>query len=209
MRRMPIIAGLLAVVASTVSCGDVVREGRSPVYLVIDSLEGAQGNHPGTFGSPLLSDVITNVTSPPPCTAAAPCPTVFNDIGQVRLRSSLKNLGETPGQAFAPTANNDVTITRYHVEFVRADGRNTPGIDVPYAFDGSATGTVQANGTLTMPFEIVRHTAKGETPLVQLIVSPTVISTIANVTFYGRDAVGNEISVTGSLTVNFGNFGDQ
>ena len=34
------------------------------------------------------------------------------------------------------------------------------------------------------------------------------ISTIAEVTFYGRDQAGNEISVTGLLSINFGDFGD-
>jgi hypothetical protein len=55
---------------------------------------------------------------------------------------------------------------------------------------------------------MVRHVAKEESPLVQLIRNPQIISTIAHVTFYGRDAVGNEISVTGSIGIEFGNFGD-
>ena len=38
--------------------------------------------------------------------------------------------------------NNFITVTRYHVEFRRTDGRNTPGVDVPYAFDGAGTVTV-------------------------------------------------------------------
>ena len=35
------------------------------------------------------------------------------------------------------------------------------------------------------------------------------INAIADVTFYGRDQVGNDISVTGSISIEFGNFGDQ
>ncbi|MCK7469888.1 MAG: hypothetical protein MZU95_03085 [Desulfomicrobium escambiense] len=46
----------------------------------------------------------------------------------------------------APTPVNSVTVTRYHVAFKRSDGRNTPGVDVPYAFDGAATGTIGADG---------------------------------------------------------------
>jgi hypothetical protein len=60
-----------------------------------------------------------------------------------------------------------------------------------------------------LTFEMVRHVAKQESPLVQLIRNPQTISTLAHVTFYGRDLVGNEISVTGTLHVEFGNFGDQ
>ena len=70
------------------------------------------------------------------------------------------------------------------------------------------TGTVAGTAATTLNFEIVRHVAKQESPLVQLIRSPQIISAIARVTFYGRDTVGNEVAVTGSILVEFGNFGD-
>jgi hypothetical protein len=198
--RLVVVAALST---ATVSCGDVVRQGRAPVMLVIDQLQGSSGNTtPGPFGSPLVSDVLTNVTTPAPCTVQAPCPTVFNDVGQVVLRAVPKN------HLLEPTSNNGVTITRYRVVYKRTDGRATPGVDVPYAFDGGATGTVQPNGTLTLAFEVVRHVAKGESPLAQLRDNPTVITTIAEITFYGQDQVGNDISVTGLLQIDFGNFGN-
>jgi hypothetical protein len=34
------------------------------------------------------------------------------------------------------------------------------------------------------------------------------ISTIADITFYGRDQVGNDVSITGSISVNFSDWGD-
>jgi hypothetical protein len=34
------------------------------------------------------------------------------------------------------------------------------------------------------------------------------ISTIAEVTFYGRDLAGNDIEATGTIQVNFGDFVD-
>ena len=196
-----------AILAST-SCGDVVRQGRAPVYLVINSLEAKRGgSQSGDASGTLLSDVLTNVTTPDPCKPTAPCPTVFDDVGTVTLRASLKDVGTTANPA-AATTNNDVTITRYRVVYRRADGRNTEGVDVPYSFDGAVTGTIPVNGTLQLGFEIVRHVAKEETPLIQLITSPKIISTIADVTFYGRDQVGNEVNVTGSILIDFGNFGD-
>ena len=79
---------------------------------------------------------------------------------------------------------------------------------MPYAFDGGATGTIAGTGTLSLGFELVRSVAKQESPLIQLTTNPTVLGTIANVTFYGFDQAGNQISVTGSLTVDFANFGD-
>jgi hypothetical protein len=109
----------------------------------------------------------------------------------------------------SPSANNQVTITRYHVQFIRSDGHNVEGVDVPYAFDGAATVTIAAGATGTMPFELVSVSAKQEAPLVQLKTNPIEISTLAQVTFYGQDVVGNAIQATASLSVNFANFGDQ
>ena len=59
-----------------------------------------------------------------------------------------------------------------------------------------------------MGFTLVRNIAKQESPLVQLISSPNVISAIADITFYGHDQVGNQLNQTGSIDVAFANFGD-
>jgi hypothetical protein len=123
------------------------------------------------------------------------------------LRLSPKDIGPV-GAPTAPSSNNEVTVTRVHVEYRRTDGRNIQGVDIPYAFDTAATGTVPATGTLTLGFVLVRNTAKQEAPLVQLETNGIIISTIADVTLYGRDQVGNDISATGSIGIAFGNFGD-
>jgi hypothetical protein len=207
MRNVFRLVGLALVAAGATSCGDVVREGSSPVYLVIDTLAASRGGSSSALASSnLLSDVITNAISPPPCSTSAPCPTVFDDTGTVTLRAPLKDIGgATP---LVPTSNNEVTITRYTVEYVRTDGRNAPGVDVPYPIDGAVTGTIQAGGTLSVGFEIVRHNAKQEAPLAELRTSPNIIVTNAKVTFYGRDRVGNSVTVSGQIQINFGNFGD-
>ena len=207
MNRFVTTIALGALVASTVSCGDVVRSGKSPSFLVIDLLQGQRGGATGSLGVPLLSDVLTIKTSPAPCTTDTPCPTYFNDTGQVVLRLVPKDIGNAAVSA-APSTNNEVTISRYRVVYKRADGRNTPGLDVPYPWDGAATGTVQIGASLTLGFELVRHSAKQEAPLAGLVFSPTIITTITEVTFYGQDRVGNEVSVTGTIQIDFGNFGD-
>jgi len=113
-----------------------------------------------------------------------------------------------PIAANAPSALNDVTFTHYHVVYRRTDGRNTPGVDVPYAFDSAATFTVSTTNT-TASFELVRHVAKEEAPLASLFVNNAVlITTIADVTFYGKDQAGKNVSVTGSIQVTFGDFAD-
>jgi hypothetical protein len=196
MRQFISLGVLAAVGAGAASCGTVSRTGSSPVYLIVDSMTASQGGAPGSSvvggnGTFLQSDVITNGS-------------VFDDTGTVVLRTAMKDVTGT----FAPSTNNDVTISRYHVSYRRADGQNTQGVDVPYGFDGAVTGTIPAGGTLTLGFELVRHDAKMEPPLAALVNNPQIITTIADVTFYGRDTVGNDINTTGSIQVDFGNFAD-
>jgi hypothetical protein len=206
MRNLKRFLALVALGATATSCGDVVRNGRAPSYLVIDSLQGIRGAATtGTPASTLISDVITNVIAPAPCAQDNPCPTIFGDEGEATMHIALKDPG-TATNPSTPTEVNAITITRYHVEYIRADGHNTPGIDVPYGFDGAVTVTVSA--ATTFGFQLVRVAAKQETPLVQLKVSKSVITTIARVTFYGRDQAGNEVTATGSIQVDFGNYGD-
>jgi hypothetical protein len=201
------LAGAAMCALAVSGCGDVARSGRAPAQVVIEALTAASGAEPQEFFGNLSSDVITNRTQPAPCSPTSPCPTVFNDLGQVQMSLVLRNPGQ-PGLPSAATPLNAVTMNRYRVEYRRTDGRNVPGVDVPYAFDSAATFTVPATGSVTGVFELVRNTAKMEAPLRELTVQPHVLSTIATVTFYGRDQAGNEVSATGQIGVSFGNFGD-
>lgn len=198
IRSVIVFVSLMAVVTATTSCGDVVRSSRSPVMLVMNSLSGGT-----TPAATLLSDVVGSRTSPDPCSTTSPCPTVFNDPGTATLTVVMKDATVTP------SSNNRVTINRYRVEFRRADGRNTPGVDVPHPFDGAVTLTIPVGSIGSTGFELVRLTAKEESPLVQLVVNPNIISTIATVTFFGQDLVGNDVSATGQILIEFGNFADK
>jgi hypothetical protein len=159
------------------------------------------------MGGTLESDVIT-VVKVDAGGEQVYTPTVFEDVGQVSFRLGLRDVGSGT-TVTTPTAANTVTVTRYHVDFKRSDGRNTPGVDVPYGFDGAATGSVSGNGG-SLSFVIVRAQAKVEAPLKALRNSggALVISTIAEITFYGRDQNGNEVSVIGLISVNFADWGD-
>ena len=192
-------ARLAAAIACTLlmtSCSDAVRTGQSPAYLVLTSLEGAPGGgaNANKFGTSLASDVVTLV---PAKTGTA---TVFQDLGQMALQLQMKDTLDTPSPA------NAITLTQYHVKYIRADGRNVQGVDVPFEFDGGLGVTV--SGTATVPFTLVRLQAKIEAPLAALANNFQVISTIAEVTFYGRDQNGRAVSVTGRLNVDFSNWGD-
>ena len=195
--RIRLVAAAVLTIASA-SCGDMVREGTASSYLVISTLEGASGADPSTFGTTVASDVITvkdNVA------------TIYSDPGRVTFKLGLKDPGAA-GSPSSPTQNNWVTVTQYHVQYVRSDGHNVQCVDVPYAFDGGITGTVDGGGDTSAGFTLVRTQAKQEAPLGALVSNPVPLSTIARVTFYGHDQTGREVSVIGNVDVTFANFGD-
>jgi hypothetical protein len=191
--RLGITAAVLVSAIVAAACGDVSRQGTGSSYLVLNQLEAASGAQPTRFQNTLNSDVVTIVDD---------VPTIFNDLGRARFSLGMKDAGIT-----SPSPANFITLNRYHVKYVRADGRNTPGVDVPYAFDGGVTATI-TDTEVTVIFELVRHIAKTEAPLGALARNPSVISTIAEVTFYGTDQTGHEVSLKATMLVDFGNFGD-
>ncbi len=202
-----VLAGALAGAVAVAGCGDVSRTGRAPAQVVIEKLEAASGAAPDEFFGSLASDVLTMRTQPAPCSEASPCPTVFNDFGKATMSLVMKDPGQ-PGFPSSPSALNTVTFSRYRVEYMRTDGHNIQGVDVPYAFDSAATFTVPVNGSVAGAFEIVRTIAKSEAPLQALVSQAKTIQTIAKVTFYGRDQAGNEVIATGNIGISFGNFAD-
>jgi hypothetical protein len=205
--RRATAAALLMAAAGAAGCGQQNTEGRSPSYLVIETLQAASGAKPTTFSGVLDSDVITLVTTTVGDQEVM-APTVYEDLGQVKLKMALKDVGNATSVT-APTATNLITVTRYHIDYKRSDGRSTQGVDVPYSFDGAATGTIGTDGGL-LTFAIVRAQAKLEAPLkaLQNGGGAVVISTFAEVTFYGTDQNGNSVSVTGAISVNFADWGD-
>jgi hypothetical protein len=190
------MAGAVVLAAAMSSCGDQTREGTSSSYLIIGKIEAASGADPTTFAAGLASDVITVKDG---------VATIFNDPGRVTLQLGLKDPGPASSPV-SPTQNNWITLTQYHVQYLRSDGHNIEGVDVPYAFDGGLGGTVSDDTTLG--FTLVRNQAKMEAPLAALAANPIVLSTIARVTFYGHDQTGREVSTTGNIDVTFANFGD-
>ena len=196
--RYSLFAVAIALALSS-GCGTLATQGRSPSQLVVVSIQTARGTgtvpSSGFTSGPLLSDVPNLANNE----------TVFDDFGQVSLRASLKDRG-APGVAAAPTPINDISITSYHVEYRRSDGRSVAGVDVPLAFTGALPMTVAAESTAVGVFELVRHDAKLEPPLAALGVGDRVVTMIADVTFFGRDQAGNSVSASASVQINFANF---
>ena len=134
----PVAAVALAAGSSpaATSCG---RTGRPCCWSSI-RMEAASGADPGTMGGFLLSDVQTLVEQQVDGETVR-VPTIFNDVGQATMRIILKDSGNgavSRRRARGTTSPSTATTSCSY----RADGRNTPGVDVPYPVDGAVTATI-------------------------------------------------------------------
>jgi hypothetical protein len=181
------VVTVLAVVAAS-GCGQLQRQGSGSSYLIVNA-----------SSSSVSSDVGGD--------RGAATGGIAADTAEVTFQLAMKDPGSTASPT-TPTAANFITINQYRVKYIRTDGRNTEGVDVPYSFDGGMTVTVGAEA-VTTTFTLVRHIAKNEAPLRSLNVNGLVISVIAQVTFYGHDQTGRAVSADARFSVDFGNFVDQ
>jgi hypothetical protein len=197
--RLAALASVVALVSAGAACTSSQMAGQSSSYLIIDTIKAASGANPNEMANTLQSDVATTKDG---------VSSWYEDPGEVTLSLGLKDPGSANSPS-APSTTNFVTVNRYHVEFIRADHRNVQGVDVPYAFDGAFTATVGDNGAVAT-FVLVREQAKLEAPLLALRGGGGAIgiSTIAQVTFYGHDQAGREMSATGQISVNFADWVD-
>jgi hypothetical protein len=194
---LSVLALVLSLTPGCITEPDTVTNDASNVILQIVDM-GAQpvdDQGPGETVVDLFSDVCFAPAGVTSCS-------VFNDNGVVTMRAIPKDRTQ-----FSETINS-VTIERYRVTYVRADGRNVSGVDVPYPFDGVANFLVGIDGTdVVRGFVVVRHQAKTESPLREIQAEITaILSVIAQIDFYGHDSAGHAITVTGYLNIAFADF---
>lgn len=202
-------AGAALLLAAAVNgCTKAQLASESPAYAVIDEITASSGAEPGRFTGILASDVQTMVKRNVNGNVVL-IPTIFEDGARARFHLALRDPG-TADKPTTPSPANTITFTRYHVTYVRADGRSVPGVDVPYPFDGGLTISVVGNNVSIGQIVVVRAVAKDEAPLRALIGGggQGFISTIAEITFYGTDMAGRAISVMGRLNIDFADWGD-
>jgi hypothetical protein len=130
--------------------------------------------------------------------------TVCADFVPLRLENHFKNPNVT-GTGF----RDDITIERYEIHYYLSDGRNTEGVDVPYAISGNLATEVQAASTATLNLEVVRAQAKLEPPLRNLAGGggALIVTIFANIQLYARTTTGiptNPISAV--LQIDFADF---
>jgi len=197
LKRIVGAAVLLAASFLLTSCNPVENKSQSGSLLIVESLTGfdMQGNE-GFF---LQSDVLNE----DPATGAS---SIRADLAKVIFRASTLD----PDPLLGTSAYNDIQVTRYIVTFIRADGRNIEGVDVPYSFEGGLSVVVRIGTLTTVSFVIVREVAKQEAPLLNLRpASPgDILNVTAKVDFYGHDLANKTIKATGMLPVFFSNYGN-
>jgi len=190
-------AAALALLFGAVACNPVENESQSASRLILDSLTGIDVL--GNAANFLNSDVVLMDT----------------DTGSLSWRSDIATatfsvIPYDPEPILGTSPYYDVQITRYTVTFVRNDGRNIPGRDVPYSFEGQLSLKITVNETGSVSFVIVREVAKQEMPLLGLYSANIgdVLNMTAVIEFFGQDLAGRMVKATGYLPVYFANYAD-
>jgi hypothetical protein len=197
-----VLLGLVLSFLTSVGCvtePDSVKKDTTNLLINIVKLSADSNDPNGTTSESdfLLSDVCFSNDTNPPCST-------FNDNGIVEMQAQLKDRTQTG------TSMDSVVFERYRVTFVRADGRNVAGVDVPYPFDGAMNFTVPFDGNASAAFVVVRHQAKAEPPLLQIAQDRAgILSVIAQIDFYGHDLAGRSYTITGYLNITFADFANQ
>jgi hypothetical protein len=203
----PAVLILLAVMLVSYACTRVEENaGRTGSLLVVNNVIGHEGGVNGTPGTPLLSDTCDNPNGTPqdPDTC-----TVFNDNADIEFANQFLQIGPGAGLG-GPTYINDIVVNRYRIDYVRPNGRNTPGVDVPFGIDGTMNIRVPSNGSASTSIIVVRHQAKREPPLSNLDIEQGegVLTANAQMEFFGQDLSGRTASCTGYLEIHFANYGE-
>ena len=191
-----VLAAAALAMAAACAAGDPTSS-RSSFELVVERIEApASGSTGHAHRAFVESDVV----------AAG---RVVQDTVRATLRLVSRDPSLLPRPA-APTTSVFAAIDRYRVRYVRTDGRNEPGIDVPHPWDGALTLLVSIDGRIG-DLVLVRASAKLEPPLVKLRGGggDVVINALAYVTFYGRDHAGARIEATGAITIGFADWSDS
>jgi len=188
------ITVLLAILFYTPGCNKLENLTSSGTKLICTLITGndLEGN-PGS--TTIFSDVILTNGS------------VVNDTAVITLTATLLNPDST-----ASTFYQDVIVDQIDITYSRSDGQNEPGKDIPYGFSQSVYSRIAIDETVELPIVLVQHTAKLESPLVDLINigQEKILKVEAQCTIYGKDVAGNRIEpAVGTVSIWFSNFADD
>ncbi len=195
MKNKYLILILLGGLLLITSCNNLENMTTSSSKIIITAITGTDLE--GSDGSTIaFSDVACGST-------------IINDLGVLSIAAVPIN----PLQD-SSTYYQDVIIDQIDVEYSRTEsGRNVQGVDVPFSFSQKVNSLVAVGESIELPFVLVQHVAKIESPLVELrgeVNQEKVLKLEVKVTVYARDLAGNRLEpVTGSISVWCANFPDD
>jgi len=179
------------------SCNPIEDETKSDSLLIVEKITATdlEGNEVNFLNSDVIK--VNQDTGETYVTA---------DAAKATLRATLLD----PAPLMGASTYNDILVTRYVVTYTRSDGKNTPGVDVPYPIEGSLSALVRIDQTTDVSIIVVRETAKLEPPLRNLAIGrgDGVITATAKIDFYGEDMTKHKVKATGYLTIEFANYID-
>ena len=192
------MAALLPLVLLLLSCNPIENDSTSASVIYLESLMGVDlaDNVANFIQSDVLYEDSNTGTS-----------TIIADIATASMRAEMLS----PSLTTVPSQYNDVMIDRYVVSYFRSDGRNQPGVDIPYTFEGQLSIIINIGSTESFGFVIVREVAKAETPLINLrnARDAGVLEVTAKVEFYGHDMANRNIKVVGYISIFFANYANE
>jgi hypothetical protein len=208
MKAMKLAAPLaIAAGLSSWSCVPAfVQDSEAEVIMRITALAGDPGSEDQDPGDVLFSDT---------------CCGIINDNILITLDSVLKNPNNPNVNAFS-----DITLERYEIRYLRSDGRNVEGVDVPFHITGPVSSRLlEVNGETEVAVVGVRHQAKLEPPLKNLegkfsndsgtaitgiiTAGAGFITTIGEVTVHGRTTSGQAVRAVGRIQIVFADFAGE
>jgi hypothetical protein len=179
------------------ACNKVENHSRSASSLIIEEILGQDiaGNQVNFLQSDVLHVDATTGSS-----------TVVADTAAASLRAQTLD----PAPILGTSQYNDIMLDRYTVSYTRTDGKNSPGVDVPYPFEGSVSVLISSGTSSSVSIVVVREVAKLEPPLSRLVDTgaEVVLQTTAKIDFYGHDLANNEVHATGYLPIFFANYAE-
>lgn len=187
-------AGTILLGLATSACTpDFATANQANVILRIVKVTGESGNT-DEIGDFLNSDVVP----------------VFNDNAILDFLLQSKNVLVEAGP------HDAVLLERYEVRYIRSDGRNNEGVDVPFRITGPMATLIQPDAEGSAAIVVVRHQAKEEPPLRNLRFNSglgtgggtDLLTVIAEITVHGRTGTGRAVSALGRLQINFADFAD-
>lgn len=176
------LAIVAAAALSLTACNPRANDDQSAVTLTA-SFEGSDAG--SVVG--IESDVVTDAG------------TTADDFFELTITSIVKPNNVTPSDLYR------VSLQGVEISYSRPDGRNVPGVDVPFPLRYALGGTVPVGGTFTVNLLVVSQEMKVQVPLRNLWFGEgqRIFATVT-ATVFGVDQVGNEVQATASAVVVFG-----